>query len=152
MVEMAERQSRTTHATEEAVDACAAYAEILAEAISGRPKYEILAPRQSSRTPRVAEILGGNWRVKTRPEISSSGYVIDSMEAAIWCVARSTGFREAILLATNLADDADTVAAITGQLAGAIWGASAIPGSWLTKLAWTERIKNLADDLLEAGA
>ncbi len=56
------------------------------------------------------------------------------------------------MVAANLADDADTVAAITGQLAGAIWGASAIPDSWLTKLAWRERIKMLADDLLEAGA
>ena len=151
MIEMAERQSRTTHAAEEAVDACAAYAEFLAEAISGRPKHEILAPRQSSHTPRVAEILGGGWRVKTRSEISSSGYVIDSMEAAIWCVARSTGFREAILLATNLADDADTVAAITGQLAGAIWGASAIPEPWLATLAWSDRIRELADDLSKAG-
>ena len=151
MVEIAERQSRTTHAAEEAVDACAAYAELLAEAISGRPKHEILAHRPSSHTPRVAEILGGNWRGKTRSQISSSGYVIDSMEAAIWCVARSTGFREAILLAANLADDADTVAAITGQLAGATWGASAIPEPWLAKLAWSERIRKLADDLLEAG-
>lgn len=149
MVRMAQRQSRTTHAAEEAVDACAAYAEFLAEAISGRPKHEILAPRQSSHTPRVAEILGGGWRVKTRSKISSSGYVIDSMEAAIWCVARSTGFREAILLATNLGHDADTVAAITGQLAGAIWGASAIPEPWLATLAWSERIRELADDLSE---
>ena len=71
------------------------------------------------------------------------------MEAALWCVARSTGFREAVLLAANLADDADTVAAITGQLAGAIWGASAIPEAWLTKLAWSERITKLADDLFD---
>ena len=151
MVRMAERQSRTTHAAEEAVDACAGYAEFLAEAISGRSKHEILAPRKSSRTPRVAEILDGKWKGRTRSEIKSSGYVIDSMEAAIWCVARSTGFREAILLAANLGDDADTVAAITGQLAGAIWGASAIPEPWLAKLAWSERIGKLADDLQEAG-
>lgn len=149
MVDAAERQSRTTHAAEEAVDACTAYAELLAEAINGRPKHEILAPRQGSHAPRVAEILAGSWRGKTRPEISSSGYVIHSMEAALWCVARSTGFREAVLLAANLADDADTVAAITGQLAGAIWGASAIPEAWLTKLAWSERITKLADDLLD---
>ena len=149
MMEVAERQSCTTHAAEEAVDACVAYAELLAEAIDGRPKHEILAPRPSSRAPRVAEILAGSWSGRTRPEISSSGYVIDSMEAALWCVGRSTGFREAILLATNLADDADTVAAITGQLAGAIWGASAIPEPWLAKLAWGERITKMADDLLD---
>ncbi len=149
MVDAAERQSRTTHAAEEAVDACAAYAELLAEAINGRPKHEILAPRPSSRTPRVTEVLAGSWRGKTRPEISSSGYVIDSMEAALWCIGRSVGFREAILLAANLADDADTVAAITGQLVGAIWGASAIPEPWLAKLAWSERITKLSDDLLD---
>ncbi len=71
------------------------------------------------------------------------------MEAALWCVGRSAGFREAILLAANLADDADTVAAITGQLAGAILGASAIPEPWLAKLAWSERITKLSDDLLD---
>ena len=131
------------------MDACAAYAELLAEAINGRPKHEILAPRPSSRTPRVTEVLAGSWRGKTRPEISSSGYVIDSMEAALWCIGRSVGFREAILLAANLADDADTVAAITGQLVGAIWGASAIPEPWLAKLAWSERITKLSDDLLD---
>ena len=71
------------------------------------------------------------------------------MEAALWCVGRSTGFREAVLLATNLADDADTVAAITGQLAGAIWGASAIPEPWLTKLAWSARTPLLADNMMD---
>jgi uncharacterized protein YajQ (UPF0234 family) len=56
---------------------------------------------------------------------------------------------KAFLHAANLADDADTVAAITGQLAGAIWGASAIPEPWLAKLAWSERITKLSDDLLD---
>lgn len=120
LLEVAKRQSRATHAAEEAAHACAGYARLLAETIGGRPKHEILAPRSRSRTPRVREILAGRWRSRTRHVISSSGHVIDSMEAVLWCVDRSTGFREAILLAANLAGDADTVAAITGQLACAI--------------------------------
>jgi len=145
--EVAERQSRATHAAAEAVDACAAFAELLVESIAGRRKDEVLAPRRRLCASQVADILGGRWRGKRRSEIKSSGYVVHSLEAALWCVARSTSFRQAVLLAANLGDDADTVAAITGQLAGALWGARGIPEPWLTQLAWRERITKMADDL-----
>ena len=59
-------------------------------------------------------------------------------------------FREMVLRAANLGDDADTTAAITGQLAGALFGATGIPQDWLAKLAWYDRIESLADRLLEA--
>ena len=58
-------------------------------------------------------------------------------------MARSTDFRDAVLTAANLGDDADTVAAVTGQLAGALWGASGIPAAWIERLAWSERIRAL---------
>ncbi|NWN33755.1 hypothetical protein GY663_31750, partial [Klebsiella michiganensis] len=76
--------------------------------------------------------------------ISSSGYVVDSLEAALWCVGETGSFEAAVLLAANLGDDADTVAAITGQLAGALYGASAIPGHWRDRLAWHDEIAALA--------
>ncbi len=71
-----------------------------------------------------------------------------SLEAALWSVGNTGSFEEAILLAANLADDADTVAAITGQLAGALYGASGIPDHWRARLAWHEEIEQLALDLL----
>ena len=73
--------------------------------------------------------------------------MVNTLEAAIWCVAQASSFEEALILAVNLADDADTVGAVTGQLAGAIWGFSAIPERWLTPLAWREEIIELADRL-----
>lgn len=143
----AAEQSRTTHGTEEAVDACRAFAELLADAIAGSPRAELLAPRRFDGAPAVERVLGGSWRGRPRDEISSSGYVINTLEAAIWSVARTADFRNAILLAANLADDADTVAAVTGQLAGALYGVSGIPDSWLDRLAWKDRLMDVAGRL-----
>ena len=140
----AAEQSRTTHGAEEAVDACRAFAELLADAIAGTPRAEILARRPFEGAEAVARVLAGSWRGRPRDEIRSSGYVVHTLEAAIWSVARAGNFRNAVLLAANLADDADTVAAVTGQLAGALYGLREIPDAWLERLAWRDR-------LLEAG-
>ena len=143
----AAEQSRTTHGSEEAVDACRAFAELLADAIAGKARTEVLAPRSFDGAPAVARILSGSWRGLARQKISSSGYVIDTMEAALWSVARTSDFRGAVLLAANLADDADTVAAVTGQLAGALYGLSGIPDDWLDRVAWKDRLLDVADRL-----
>ena len=82
-----------------------------------------------------------------RGQVRGSGYVIHSLEAALWAVGKAQDFREAVLLAANLGEDADTTAAIAGQLAGALWGESGIPEDWLAKLAWRDRITDLADRL-----
>ena len=124
----AAEQSRTTHGAEEAVDACRAFAELLADAIAGRPRADVLAPRRFEGSPAIARVMTGSWRGRARETIRSSGYVVHTLEAALWSVARTGDFRNAILLAANLADDADTVAAVTGQLAGGLYGLSGIPG------------------------
>ena len=144
------QQSRTTHAAEEAVDGCRAFAELLADAISGKPRREVLAPRSFDGAPAVARIVGGSWRGRAREDIRSSGYVVHTLEAAIWSVARTANFRNAVLLAVNLADDADTVAAVTGQLAGAIYGLSGIPTHWLEQIAWKDRLLDTANRLTGA--
>ncbi len=108
--------------------------------------------------PPVTDIVGGgpfglaagSWRAKERDAISSSGYVVHTLETALWCVDRSESIEDALILAANLADDADTVAAVTGQLAGALWGVSGAPAAWLDKLAWRDRLEALAADLFEA--
>lgn len=144
-------QSRTTHGAEEAVEACAWFAELLVEAIGGAPADTVLRPREGRSGGRVAEIAAGSFREKTREEIASSGYVIHTLEAALWAVSRAESFREAVVEAVNLGDDADTVGAVTGQLAGARWGRSGIPESWLAKLAWRERLEGLAGRLFDLG-
>jgi ADP-ribosyl-[dinitrogen reductase] hydrolase len=74
--------------------------------------------------------------------------VAHSLEAAPWSVGRSGSFAEAVLTAANLGEDADTTAAITGQLAGAIWGADSIPAAWLERLGWAQRIRKMAEGLV----
>ena len=80
-------------------------------------------------------------------EIRGTGYVVESLEAALWCFWRTDSFEEAILTAANLGDDADTTAAICGQMAGAYYGESGIPADWLDKLVMVEEIGALAEKL-----
>ena len=147
----AAQQSRTTHAAEEAVDGCRAFADLLADAISGKPRRDVLAPRSFDGAQGIAKIVGGSWPGRARRDIRSSGYVVHTLEAAMWSVARTGDFRNAVLLAANLADDADTVAAVTGQLAGAIYGLSGIPTDWLERIAWKDRLLDTAERLAELG-
>ena len=148
-VENARAQSRTTHAAPEAVEGCALLAEILVDAIATGDKAVALRDR-TSLAPRIHEIATGGWRGKTRDEIRSSGYVADTLHAALWAVDREDNFADAVILAANLADDADTVAAVTGQIAGAIWGLSGIPERWLDILAWRPEIEDRGRRLLAA--
>ena len=149
-VAAARLQSRTTHGAAQAVEACAFYAELLIEAIAGATKETVLCAREWSGDPQIAGVAAGSWRAKERGAISSSGYVLHTLEAALWCVDSSESIEKALILAANLADDADTVAAVTGQLAGALWGMSGAPGGWLEKLAWRGRLEALAAGLFEA--
>ena len=89
----------------------------------------------------------GGWRSKAAAQIRGSGYVVESLEAALWCFARHDDFRSVVLAAANLGDDADTTAAIAGQLAGAFWGASGIPAPWLQRLCMADDIRTLAGQL-----
>lgn len=147
----AARQSRTTHAAPQAVEACVAYAELLADAISGVSRSELLQPKAWSGDAAVATILEGDWRGKARASIKASGYVLHSLEAALWSIGRSGSFEETILTAANLGEDADTTAAIAGQLAGAIYGVDGIPSAWRQKLAWHDKILGIADRLFDEG-
>ena len=77
--------------------------------------------------PEIDEVAAGSFRRKQPPEIVGSGYVVKSLEAALWAFHDAKDFREAVLRAVNLGDDADTTGAVCGQLAGAYWGEDGIP-------------------------
>ena len=79
--------------------------------------------------------------------IKSSGYVIDTLEAVLWCVFHTTTYKDAVLTAVNLGDDTDTVGAITGGIAGIIYGLDAIPEEWVSKLVNKMMVFNAASDL-----
>ena len=148
----AREQSVTTHAAPTAVDGCAFFAALLVEAIQGATKAQVLAPRTFEATPEIAAIAAGSWRGKAREEISSSGYVVHTLEAALWCVDGTATFEKAVLTAIKLGDDADTVGAVTGQIAGALYGAAGVPAGWRESVAWGSRIEDLAERLLNWGA
>lgn len=148
--DVAARQSRTTHGAPEAVDACIAYAEVLSNAIAGVPRSSVCRISGEPGSDAIRSIMAGSWRGQSREVIRSSGYVVHALEAALWCVGRTGTFVDAVLLAANLGEDADTTAAITGQLAGALYGAEGISSAWRDQLAWGERISQTANRLFEA--
>ena len=158
-VERAGDSSRTTHGAATAVDACRYLAGMILGALGGAAKDELLAPRYSPvlglweerpLAPEVDEVAAGSFLRREPPEIEGTGYVVRSLEAALWAFARSASFREGALLAANLGDDADTTAAVYGQLAGAHYGEGGIPAEWRSKLALLRTIEELADRLHDA--
>jgi ADP-ribosyl-[dinitrogen reductase] hydrolase len=153
--------SRTTHGAAAAVDGCRYLAALLLGALNGEPKETLLQPRYTpvpglwEEQPLVAEIdsvAAGSFLQKEPPDIRGTGYVVESLEAALWALARSSDFRGGCLLAANLGDDADTTAAVYGQLAGAYYGASGIPAPWRTALARHDEIMALAERLWEVAS
>jgi ADP-ribosyl-[dinitrogen reductase] hydrolase len=142
--------SRTTHATNEAIESACLFGAQIRAALLGASKQDILF--NSGYVPsanKVRAIADGAYKDKHGFQIKGSGYVIESLEAALWCFFNSDSYQEAVLKAANLGDDADTTAAIVGQLAGAFYGVTAIPENWLRRLAWREEIIALADQLFE---
>jgi ADP-ribosyl-[dinitrogen reductase] hydrolase len=148
-LDLARAQSRTTHGAPQAVEACAFFCELLQDAIT--EGKDVLDRRPWDGHAAIKAIASGEWRDWSRDRIRSSGYVVATLEAALWCVAQTNTFEDALVLAVNLGDDADTVGAVTGQLAGAVYGASAIPERWLKPLAWREHIEETASLLYAAG-
>ncbi len=145
--------SRTTHAAPEAVACCRLFARQLCNALDGKDKQAVLSevgplPEADS----LCHVAEGRYLDKPRSAIIGNGYCVQSLEAALWCFARSNSFEETVLTAANLGDDADTTAAIAGQIAGAFYGVHGIPRDWLDKLWLHEDMAQMARLLLEKPA
>jgi ADP-ribosyl-[dinitrogen reductase] hydrolase len=153
-VTLSGEQSRTTHGAEECVAASRLFGEMLVRALNGADKEAVLAAPElaGDMPPKLAAIAAGAWRGKSRDQVKGSAYVVESLEASLWCFHHSDNFRDAVLLAANLGDDADTTAAITGQIAGAFYGEEGIPLSWREKLAMGQMIGQMAEALLPEAA
>ena len=156
-VERAADSSRTTHGARDAVDACRYFSSLLVGALAGLPKADLVSARlepanalwgSQPLSPAVAEVAAGSFLVREPPRITGAGWVVRSLEAALWAFHRSGSFAEGALLAANLGEDADTTASIYGQLAGAYYGAEAIPAAWRARLAHPTLITSLAEALL----
>ncbi|MBI3946037.1 MAG: ADP-ribosylglycohydrolase family protein, partial [Armatimonadetes bacterium] len=148
--------SRTTHGSPECVSACRYLAALIVGAVRGASKEELLgdhfepAPgiwREAPLAPGIAAIASGSFKRRRPPEITGSGYVVATLEAALWAFHATDSFREGALRVVNLGDDADTTGAVYGQLAGAFYGEAGIPAEWRAKLWWRERIEGFAQGL-----
>ncbi|MBS0261646.1 MAG: DUF3293 domain-containing protein, partial [Planctomycetes bacterium] len=149
---LAAESSLTTHASPQCLSACRYLALVLCGLIHGLPRDEVLDPRWKLLReleaieplhPSIAEVAQGSFRIRQPPEIVGSGYVVKSLEAALWAFCTSADFAEAVLRSVNLGDDADTTGAVCGQLAGAYWGEAGIPADWLKGLARRDMIEQV---------
>lgn len=142
--------SRITHAANEAIESAQLFGAQLRAALRGVGKQEVLFNSGfKPNAAKVAAIANVSYAEKTAHQIKGSGYVVESLEAALWCFLTTDSYEEAVLQAVNLGDDADTTAAIVGQLAGAFYGVSAIPPRWLAALTMGQEIEELTLKLLE---
>ncbi len=150
--------SRTTHGATEAVDACRYFGGLLVAALKGVDKETLLSPlfcpvqglwEKEPLAEKIAEVASGSFKRRKPPEIIGTGYVVKSLEAALWVFHNSNDFRGGALMAANLGNDADTTAAIYGQIAGAYYGAGAIPDKWLQLLAMSSEITSMANSLFD---
>ena len=140
--------SRTTHGAAECVDACRYLGLILSRGLQGASKDEMLADCYDVvAAPAIRALAAGNYRQKSVDEIRGSGYVVQSLEAALWCFWKYDSFEESVLAAVNLGEDADTTGAICGQMAGAFYGETGISGQWKERLVHASEIRAMADRL-----
>lgn len=152
-VKYAELSSKTTHGADEAVDACHIFSLMIHNALKGASKDEIIFNTKPLRslTEKIIKISNGEYVNKNIDEIVGNGYVVNSLEAALWCFYTTDNYKDAVLKATNLGDDADTTAAICGQISGAYYGIHQIPKNWIYSLAKRDMILSYAKKLHNFG-
>jgi ADP-ribosylglycohydrolase len=158
-IRMSAESSSTTHGAETCLDACRYFGGLIVGALQGNSKEQLLSDnftpvsgigRRQPLCGKIQEIACGSFKQKEPPEILGSGYVVQSLEAALWAFYKSETFAEGCLLAVNLGNDADTTGAIFGQLAGAYYGIAAIPDEWCACITRLDLITSMAHDLFAA--
>ena len=111
--------------------------------------FDISHPYRKEYEEHFKEIFIDNFFDKKESEILSTGYVVDTLKAVIWCLGNSNSFEGTVLKAVNLGDDTDTIGGITGTLAGIIYGLESIPNKWLSKLAAKSLIESKIDEFVK---
>ena len=151
--------SSITHAHTRSFISCFYYSEFALQIMEGKDKFDIYENLKISTSDflnsndiyrkeliHFSRLLNGNIYEVEEDDIQSGGYVVDTLEASIWCLLTSDNYEEAVLKAINLGDDTDTTGAVTGGLAGLLFGFESIPKSWVASLAKTNEINKLIDD------
>jgi len=152
--EFAEQVSVTqgilTHNHEVPNDGCRLLSKIIVEGIRTGDKHAALSSVETLQVAdKILHVKNREYEEKDRNHIKSDGYVVSTLEAAMWSVWKTDNFKDALLLAVNLGDDADTVGAVAGQIAGAIYGIEEIPKEWVSDLTQSPRILEYGQKLFE---
>lgn len=150
--------SQLTHAHLRSQVACGIYSFIAAELLCKPAKSSVLLGLQKSSEfyqdheeyPNFSRLFSAGSFSLPMEEIKSGGYVVDTLEAAVWCLMNSSTYRDCVLKAVNLGGDTDTVAAVAGGLAGILYGEAALPEAWSTQLADSKMIDDLCKEAAEA--
>ena len=149
-----------THAHPRTIYACGIYAMVFWEILKGADKAKVLSEIENAAVlfdgiyPEESDHF--EWAFhkklasKSADEISSSGYVVHTLEAALWCLLTTNSYKECVLKAVNLGEDTDTVAAVAGGLAGAMYGYDAIPEEWRNTLIRREYIEEMCERAYKA--
>ena len=146
--------SKTTHANEMCVDACRYMAGIIVGLLNGESKETVLSSMYSpvknyfDNEPlcdAIKEVTSGSFKTKQPPDIKGTGFVVESLEAALWAFYHADNFKDGALKAVNLGNDADTTGAVYGQIVGTIYD---IPQEWLQVITMREQITEITDNIL----
>ncbi len=146
-VQHAINSSRTTHGASLCLDSCGFMAALLVALLNGSDKDALQYSGYQAMTPEVQALQAAEWRNKEYQALKGTGFVIECLEAALWCFWHTHSYAECVLAAANLGNDADTTAAVAGQLAGAYYGYEGINAGWRAALHRCDEICQLADDL-----
>lgn len=148
------KASSLTHAHQCSMDGCIIYSHVLRELFHYQSKIAVSIGLEKAKhwircREIYSKILSKDISKIPISEIKSSGYVVHSLEAAIWCLLTTDSYSDCILKAVNLGGDTDTVAAIVGGLAGALYGFDAIPKIWIETLKKEDYIENMCQNAYE---
>ena len=146
-IHYARQSSRTTHGAALCLDACGWMSAQLLDLLQGGDKESLLRVSYPAQTEAIATLQQFDFLDKNYRDLKGTGYVLESLEAALWCFWHTHCYADCILAAANLGDDADTTAAVAGQLAGAYYGYQGIREDWCQHLYWHDEICELSDQL-----
>lgn len=147
--------SAVTHASDECVESAMLLGHVLQRLATGASKDEALDTNSTAdwfQCPKVRAIARGAYKTKTASKISTTGYVIHTLEAALWALHVHDSFESGMKTLASMGDDVDTVCCVYGQLAGALYGFEAIPTRWVDGLLRRKTIDGIVDPFVRACA
>lgn len=157
ILELVRQVSSITHAHEISIMGCYIYVRFVMFLLNGKDKlsaysmtkcvdYTMFSEEAQQAYQRLIKDDINKYKIK---DIKSSGYVVDSLEACIWVLLQSNNYKEAIIGAINLGEDTDTIGALTGAIAGIVYGYESIPEAWLEKIARREYLLDIFEEFSE---